>query len=866
MSLPSGTKLGPYEITGTLGTGGMGEVYRAHDSKLNREVAIKVVPETLAADPAALSRFQREAQAVASLSHPNILAIFDFGIEGKTPYAVMELLEGRSLRGALAEGALPVRKAIDYALQIAAGLSAAHARGITHRDLKPENAFVTKDGRVKILDFGLAKVHDPEMAGAGQSFAPTKSVTAPGAVLGTVGYMAPEQVRGQTVDARADIFALGAILYELLSGQRAFSGPSAVETLNAILKEDPPELMRANASLPPALDRIVRRCLEKSPDERFQSVRDLAFALEAISGGGGEPMAPIAGPVKVPRKSRNLVLAAIGALVFLSAGIGIGWFMIPRSAPLSSPRLTRLTFDRGTVRNARFTPDGKTVIYGASWNGLPYRVFQTRLGDPQSNDLPLPNADVLAISANGQMAISLDRRNVAWMFEGTLAYAPIVGGSTRPILEHVRSADWFPDGSGPAIVRRVDGRDQLEFPIGTVLKETVTTGYISHARVSPAGDVVAYLDHPVLGDNRGFVAIVTIDGRKQRLTAEWAAEEGLAWSPDGKEIWFTASTGGRNELMGVTRERILRQIWSVPADLSILDTFPDGRVLITATTNRVDVYLLGPGESGQRNISWLSNAGLQDVSADGKTVLFTRYDEGSGRNYEVGVRHIDDPTCVSLGQGAGVQLSPDTKWALSIVKSEPTQLILLPTGVGEARNLTSAGFRYLTGGWFPDNKKLLLVAEEGGQAPACYVQDVAGGAPRRIKAPVPSFIAEFGLRVSPDQKRFTAVQAEGLPNLTPLEDGAPASLQNLGETDWPICWSSDGRALFVVRDSSDRKGALILRYDLATGVMTTIKQIEPPDAAGMWFRPICVMTPDGKAVVYSVGRYLTDLYLVEGLK
>ncbi|MGA2264642.1 MAG: hypothetical protein ABSH28_24835 [Acidobacteriota bacterium] len=464
------------------------------------------------------------------------------------------------------------------------------------------------------------------------------------------------------------------------------------------------------------------------------------------------------------------------------------------------------------------------------------------------------------------MAISLDRRNVAWMFEGTLAFAPIVGGSSRKILEHVRSADWFADGSGPAIVRRVDGKDRLEFPIGKVLKETMTAGYISHPRISPAGDVVAYLDRPRLGDNRGYVAIVTIDGRKQRLTAEWAGEEGLAWSPDGREIWFTANMGGRCELIGVTPERILRQIWSVPIDLIILDTFPDGKVLVTATTSRSEAYLLGPGEFRQRNISWLSNAGLHDLSMDGKTVLFTRYDEGSGPNYEVGVRRIDDPTCVSLGHGSGVQLSPDGQWVLTIFPSESSQLMLFPTGGPETRNLTVAGFRYLTGGWFPDGKRILFIAEEGGQAPACYVQEVAGLTPRRIKAPVPSLITEYGVRVSPDPKWFTAVQAEGKPNVIPLEGGAPVLLQNLGETDWPIGWSSDGRALFVARNLPDRLGTLIVRFDLATGVMTATKQIEPPDAAGMWYRPVCGLTPDGKTMVYEVGRYLTDLYLVEGLK
>src|ERR1700681_4052133 len=289
MTLTPGTRLGACEILAPLGAGGMGEVYRARDTKLNREVAIKVVPETLASDPTALARFQNEAQAVAALSHPNILSIFDVGAFGGAPFSVMELLEGKTLRERLNEGAVSSRKALEYATQIAAGLAAAHARGITHRDLKPENVFVTRDGRVKILDFGLAKSNAPA-SGAASSEA-TLNVTSRGTVLGTVGYMSPEQVRGQTVDSRSDLFAFGAILYEMLAGRRAFSGPSPVETMNAILKEEPPELTRTNATLSPALDRLVRRCLEKSPDERFQSARDLGFALEALSGSSASSTA-----------------------------------------------------------------------------------------------------------------------------------------------------------------------------------------------------------------------------------------------------------------------------------------------------------------------------------------------------------------------------------------------------------------------------------------------------------------------------------------------------------------------------------------------------------------------------------------------
>ena len=304
MSLPAGTKLGPYEIVAPLGAGGMGEVYRARDAKLGREVAIKVLPAHLAGDAHAIERLEREARVLASASHPNIIAIFDFGSSDGLIYVVMELLDGHTLRALLGDGALPVRRTVDYAIQIAQGLGAAHDRGIVHRDLKPENLFVTRDGHVKILDFGLARQH--VLLGADETTLAQQ--TEPGTVLGTVGYMAPEQVQGKPADARSDIFAFGAVLYEMLSGRRAFKGQSAAETMHAILRDDPPDLLESVKSLAPALDRIVGHCLEKSPDLRFQSARDVAFNLESVStlsSGGREDAACQRAKGRTPARHRR---------------------------------------------------------------------------------------------------------------------------------------------------------------------------------------------------------------------------------------------------------------------------------------------------------------------------------------------------------------------------------------------------------------------------------------------------------------------------------------------------------------------------------------------------------------------------------
>ncbi|HVE66412.1 MAG TPA: serine/threonine-protein kinase, partial [Thermoanaerobaculia bacterium] len=360
MTLASGTRLGPYEIVGALGAGGMGEVYRAHDTRLKREVAVKVLPSSFSTDPDRLRRFELEAEAAGRLNHPNILAIYDVGTHDGAPYVVSELLEGETLRVVLADGPLPLRRALEYARGIAAGLAAAHEKGIVHRDLKPENVFVTADGRAKILDFGLAKLTEPARPDSGQSALPTSPGTEPGVVMGSAGYMSPEQVRGGATDHRSDLFSFGAILFEMLSGRRAFQGDSSVETMNAILKEEPPELTGSGRNVPPGIDRVLRHCLEKNPALRFQSARDLAFDLESLSEpSAAAAVVPIAAAGAKPRT--GLVAAIVLALV----AAALAW-VAGRGAKTAPPVFQRLTFRAGTVFTGRFAPDGQTIVYSAA--------------------------------------------------------------------------------------------------------------------------------------------------------------------------------------------------------------------------------------------------------------------------------------------------------------------------------------------------------------------------------------------------------------------------------------------------------------------------------------------------------------------
>src|SRR5450759_374316 len=445
MTLVPGSRLGPYEVLSPLGAGGMGEVYRAKDSKLNRDVAIKVLPESLSKDPDALARFEREAHAVAALNHPNILSIFDFGSHDGIAYAVMELLDGETLRDRLSSGALPARKAIDYGVQIAEGLAAAHEKGIVHRDLKPENLFVTKSGRLKILDFGLAKTLSPQVAGPNAPTTPAG--TEPATVMGTVGYMSPEQVRGLPVDHRSDIFSFGAVLYEMLSGRRPFAGATSADTMSAILREDPPELSAASGSLPSSLDRLVRHCLEKSPVERAQSAHDLAFELASVSGVSGSSGTVFA---VTARRRWRFGLNVIGAAAVLVVA-GLALYRMGSSAERrSAARITyrQLSFRPQAIFQAAFAPDGETIVYSGALEGNAPELFTIRPEYPEPRPLGLPRTHLLSISSKGELAVLTNARFLNHrLFVGALARVSRGGTAPREILEDVRQADWSPDGA-----------------------------------------------------------------------------------------------------------------------------------------------------------------------------------------------------------------------------------------------------------------------------------------------------------------------------------------------------------------------------------------------------------------------------------
>jgi hypothetical protein len=861
VTLTAGTRLGPYEILAPIGAGGMGEVYRAKDPRLGREVAIKVLPASFSQDADRLKRFEQEARAAGVLNHPNITAVYDIGSADGAPYIVTELLEGETLRSRLAAGALSPRKAIEYAVQTAKGLAAAHEKGIVHRDLKPENLFLTRDGRVKILDFGLAKLK-PEAGQDGKTDMKTVSGgTEPGVVLGTMGYMSPEQVRGKPADRRSDIFAFGTIFYEMLSGQRAFRGDTAADTITAILTKEPPDLSQTNKDIHPGIDRIVRHCLEKSPEERFESARDVAFDLEALSGISA-PSAARARTLPAERSRRPwgllaataLVSAAIAALVAYAAGKKAG-FVPP-------PAFHQITFNRGEVGGSFFAPDGQTIVYSAAWEGKPFEIFINRPESPESRPFGLVDAEVLAISKTGEMAVSLNRhQTLPFIRVGRLARISIAGGAPRDIIDDVQWADWGSDGQSLAVVRDVGVKNRLEFPIGKVLYET--TGWISHPRVSPKGDLVAFIDHRVLRDDGGSVAVVDLAGKKKELSPFYSTAQGLAWKPDGSEIWYTAAEGAFNRAVhSVTLSGKVRLVGRVPGTSTIRDISKDGRVLMTNESFRLGILARSPGDEKERELSWLDLSLITDISPDGHNILLTESGEGGGPGYSAYMRRTNGAPAVRLGDGAAVALSPDGASVISIRNpaSNP-QIQLLPTSVGEPRVLPKEGLDVVDADFLPDGKRFIFAATEPGHGMRLYLRDVGGGKPRAL---TPEGYFLYRGTITPDSKAVVVRGPDRRIYLYPLEGGEPSALAGLTVEDTPIRFTADGRTLFLQRRGE--VPARIYRYDVASGQKELWKELMPADAAGLNAINRVVVTPDGKTYAYSYLRDLSNLQLVDGMK
>ena len=859
MPLPAGTKLGPYAIQAQIGAGGMGEVYRARDTRLGRDVAIKVLPASFASDADRLRRFEQEARAVAALNHPNILAVHDIGTEDGNPYIVTELLEGRTLRDQLNDGALPVRKALDYATQISEGLAAAHGRGIVHRDLKPENIFCTKDGRVKILDFGLAKQAVPPAAQSGATMSGETipdAQTEPGLVMGTVGYMSPEQVRGAVADQRSDLFSLGAILYEMLSGQRAFKRDTNAETMTAILKEEPPELTGTNPAIAPGLERIVHRCLEKEPAQRFQSASDLGFAIEALSGTAKSAAVPAA----APRSGRWRIVAMAAAVVM---GLAAGWLARNATlAPKTSPSFHQITYRRGTVYAARLAPDGKTIVYTAVWEGEPLQLYVASDQFPESRPMDVKQAMLLSISSSSQLAILTNARPVDhFEYQGTLAVMPLNGGAPREILQSVTAADWSPDGQSLAVVHVVSGKYRLEYPMGKAIFET--TGSITQPHVSRDGKSVAFLFHPVQGDDRGSVMVVTPGANPKVLSDGWEAEQGLAWGPNGDEVWYSAAVGaGAYNLHASSTTGKTRDVFAGPGGARVLDITADGRFLISRNSFKYTVAASVDG-APERDLSWLDVSFSPSLSDDGKRILFC---DASGQVhgfYTLCLRNTDGSPVIRLGEGAAIGLSSDGAWALALLEKNPPEIEVLPTGPGEARHWTNPNIENYAGiGWMPNSQEVLIAGNEPGHGTRFYVQKVPGGAMRPVTPE--GFSVELRTAVSPDGKQFVARnQQTDAWSVCQIDGGQCVPLKGAQDDDTPLAWATDGKSLYLGNRKQGPQSA-IWRVEVSSGRRDLWKKIVPADSVGAVEIFPASITPDGKSYAVQYDRSLDEVYTMEG--
>jgi hypothetical protein len=842
--LTPGTRVGPYEIVALLGAGGMAEVYRARDTRLGRDVAIKVVSEALGGDGAFLERFDREAKLAASLAHPNVVALHDVGFHDGKPYFVTELLQGETLRERLAKGPLPLPTTLEWAAQMAQGLAAAHERGIAHRDLKPENIFITRDGHVKLLDFGIAKLVEAAQGATPHGLmdatvSPSGSSTGTGMVLGTPGYMSPEQVRGDAVDARTDFFSLGAVLYEMLSGHRAFPAGPVVESGYAILHNQPEPLP---SNIPAQVAQVVQRCLEKEAGRRFQSARDLAFNLELVRTPTGAT-APTATAPGVTSPGRWRYWAWTIATLLVALGVGAAMYYRGRASRLPSPSVHSLIARLGRVSAGRFNPDGQ-VIFSAAWDGEPLEVFAQSPGSLEAQSLGLRDTALLAVSAKGELAVLVRPAWVPEQAAGTLALVPGTGGTPREVAESILWADFSPTGE-LAVVRFHNGNMQLEYPLGKVLYGSQS--FILNPRVSPSGESVAFFDD-------GEMKLVDRKGQVRTLKSGGYGTH-LAWVPSGEEVWFTTA---RQAAIWATRIRTgeTRLVYQGVSELQLEDISKEGRVLVNGMETRREVAFASPGKQRDIRLS-VDDSDLVALSGDGSQVLFTSTQAG------VSLRPTDGGAALKLGPGYARDLSPDGKWVLA-TQADSDDLHLLPVGpvparklvVGDLKDIECARFfhdgnRIAFTGRHPDDKQYHF-----------YTMSLDGGPPV-----VMSDVAVLGhelIEVSFDDRFFAAIDFDRILTLYPTDGGPPIPLSELGIDAEAIAWTPEGH-LWVRAARLRGLPTRIFLYDVTKRRVLGERPFSLNDATGVLAVYHVRGTPDAGVLAFDYERVLGHLYLLDGL-
>ena len=849
-----GRRLGPYEVLSIIGAGGMGEVYLARDTRLERDVAIKCLPPHVASDPAARARLEREARLLATLNHPNVAAIYGVEEADGVIGLVLELIDGPTL----AERVFPVGEALGIARQIADALEAAHEKAIIHRDLKPANIKITPAGVVKVLDFGLAKAIAPDSLAGGNDV--TRGGTRAGAILGTAAYMSPEQARGKPLDRRTDIWSFGCVLYELITRRAAFAAESDTDSLVKVLESDPDWTVLPEDT-PEPIRRMLKRCLEKDLTVRLRDIADARLEIvEALSA----PRA--AGGTGLPLIKRRRWAAAIAALTLAAAAAAGSYFVGRGAAGPSSPVVSRLTFRQGVIGRARFAPDGQTVVYSAAWDGEPYRLYSTRIGSAQSRAIDLPPADLLALSKQGQLAVSVARPAVdGWEPDGTLAVTALAGGAPRELYTDVVGADWSSDGTTMAIVRRAGGGARLEFPVGTVIHEAPL---ILPPRISPDGRHVCFFG--AYGQ-----AWVAERGGSARLLADQLGRGGrCAWTPDGREIWVDAGGGAmhmRIDALDLAGRR--RTVGTYMGFVQIEDIAADGKVLISAGTLRFSAH--GSRDGGDKDLTVFDATRVYHLSADGRQVLLWDNSPGA-RNERVFLRNMTGTPPIPLGAGAPAALTPDGKWAAVIGVSNDrirNKLTLLPTSVGTARTMDLPIEIEPLGGtalgrpdWshrgydFSANGKQLLIpfGRAPTRPPRVYLYDLPGNS---MKAITPEGTVGPAA-LSPDG-RFVAVNRGSQVVIHSVDDGSERVLAGEPEAGHVAAWSADGSSLFVIEQVD--VVARVYRRDIASGKREFVRDIRAQSPAGTTSFEVFV-SRNGQAYAYTHSVRLANVYVIEGLR
>ncbi len=824
----AGRRLGPYLLEAQIGAGAMGDVYRGKDERLGRAVAVKVLTRAPA------DRRVLEARAAAAVVHPNVVTVHDIGSEDGRTYVVSELVDGESLRSMLASGKLAPDRALRLAIDMARGLAAAHAAGVVHRDLKPENLLVARDGTLKIVDFGLARIA-AEPGGLDD--------TEPGAVLGTSGDLAPEQARGEPVDARADLFAAGVVFYELFTGERAFGGSSHAARLAALLRDTPTGSERLGPVGP-----VVARCLAKDPDVRFHSAHDLAWVLEQIAAGA--PTAPVARP---PTRRTLLVAGAAaavtGAAAYLSGRRG------RRAAATAQPALRQLTFRQGRVVTARFARDGASVYFGAAWDDEPIAVSQLRFDGGVARALELPSADLLAVSAS-QLALSLGRRHVdGQCATGRLALAPIDGGAERVLREEVQDADLVADGGEMAVVTRAARGFELEWPLGTVRLRGAE--WITHPRIAPDRSRVGCLIHKGPNDDQGRVAVIERAGGAPRTLSDgWSSVSGLAWRAGSHQL---IASGGREglgtEFHAIQLDGRAQVLHQTEGRMRLHDALDSGRSLVSRDHWRLRTMVGGGGEPDRdRSLTPLSMA--MDLSPDGATLLVGEFGDQDAVN-GVYLVPVAGGTRLRLGPGLPLCRSPDQQRVLATTFSRVgggAEVIVYDTAQGSARPFAVAPVAGLHWAQWIDDQMIVGSGHERGRPGRLWRLSVRGG-------PADPLTAE-GMNgqgsVDAASQRVAFVDPEHRLQVVPLAGGPPRAVPG-GFRDQVVCgWHASGDIL--VRTTTAPVD--IRRIDPASGRATEFRRLTPPPL-GLRGVDTVVLAAGGDRYAYSYGHELSELYLLE---